>query len=63
MQNPKTSSSTVLTVVLILLSTLVLIWLLPAIFNFVGGLLEDLFWLAMIVLVIYGIASWLGGKK
>lgn len=63
MQNPKTSSSTVLTVVLILLSTLVLIWLLPAIFNFVGGLLEDLFWLAMIVLVIYGVASWLGGKK
>ena len=63
MQNPKTSSSTALTVVLILLSTLVLIWLLPAIFNFVGGLLEDLFWLAMIVLVIYGIASWLGGKK
>ena len=63
MQNPKTSSSTVLTVVLILLSTLVLIWLLPAIFNFVGGLLEDLFWLATIVLVIYGIASWLGGKK
>lgn len=62
MSNPNTSVSKVLIVAGVLFGTGALIWFLPFIFSFVGGLIEDLFEILIIAGLIYAVISWFSGK-